>query len=173
MRLTVAMLLIIPALVVGQRPARSLPEPILFDTPWGDFPLERAQPGARLRLISAGGETVVRIVRIADSTVDVQSVNGDSLPPLTFAQLRGLRAVEVKSVPAWHDRASRWGLVLGGAIGVIAGVRRNAHRARSDRGATSGLLEDLGGEMSIYGLIGWEAGGIVIGRPRWRRVTVP
>src|SRR5947209_755858 len=106
MRLTLSMLLITPALALAQQPARPLPEPILFDTPWGDFPLERAQPGARLRLVSPTGKRVVRIIRIADSTLDVQSVNGDSLPPLTFAQLRDFRAVEVRAIPAWHDRAS-------------------------------------------------------------------
>ncbi len=162
-------------MVRAQQPAAPrLPEPFLFDTPWGDFPLERLRPGARLRLTSAVGRREVRLAAILDSTLDVRSPAGDSLPPLTFAELRALRLVEVRAIPAWRDRAGNIGFVVGAALGALVGAAR--HR-RSDGSAGDrhqpSLGEDVAAGASLGCFVGWMTGRLVIARARWRPVSLP
>jgi hypothetical protein len=155
---------------------RTIPEPVLFDTPWGDFPLERATPGARLRLTTLSGQrTIVRLAEISDSTVRVRSTSGDSLPSLTFAQLRALPRVEVRAIPLWRDRAGTYGLAAGALLGGITfGIaRHNGWHQYYKNGKQSSVAENVAAGAGFGAFVGWMTGRLVIARPRWRSVTVP
>jgi hypothetical protein len=158
----------------AQRPASArLPEPRLVDTPWGDFPVERLRPGARLRLTSAAGRTELRLAALVDSTLDLRSTAGDSLPPLTFAELRALRRVEVYAEPAWRERAGNIGFVVGAVIGALAGAVAHTRRDRAAGDRRPGLWDDIGASTSLGFGVGYVTGRMVIGRARWRPVTLP
>jgi len=169
-------LLLMSATAHAQWPsAGQMPEPQLVDTPWGDFPLERLQPGARLRLTSADGRRVeVRLAALVDSTLNIRSAGGDSLPPLTFADLRALRSVEVRARPAWRERAGNIGFVTGAVLGALAGAatHKSPSRSAADRHHPS-MGEDIGAGASVGLFVGWMTGRAVVARARWRPVTIP
>ena len=151
---------------------RRLPEPMLVDTPWGDFPLERLLPGARLRLTSPSGRTVVQVAALRDSTLDVYSAGGDSLPPLTFAQLRTLQRVEVRARPVWGERAGNYGLLIGAAAGALVGVA--AHNGPSTgRWHRASLSDAVLSWAGVGSFAGFMTSRLVIARTRWRPVTLP
>ena len=169
-----AFLLLKTAALTAQRTSSGTPrEPLLHETQWGDFPLERLLPGARLRLIdSTGREVERRVVSLGDSSLELRTSSGDSLPPISFAALRHFQRIEVHAFPRWRSRATNMslagGVVLGMAVGAIVHNNRSASAMQHHA-----LLDDIGGCGVIGGLIGWEVGGIAIGGRHWRRVTVP
>lgn len=70
------------------------PEPLLRETPRGDFPLERILPGARLRLTSAAGQRVERrLLAISDNIIELRAPTGDSTVHVTSTALRAYRHV--------------------------------------------------------------------------------
>lgn len=163
--------LLVPASAKSQWTRGDLPEPRLVDTPWGDFPLGRLQPGARLRLTTRDGRRFeARVLAVGDSALSLRGARGDTLPPFTLAELRAHRSVEVRSVRAWHERATTVGLfggaILGGAIGAATYGDGGAGK-QSSRG------EEMAYRASLGGLLGWAVGFYGIGRPRWRPVTLP
>ena len=170
------------ALLVASAPAHAqwpaagqLPEPQLVDTPWGDFPLERLQPGARLRLTSADGRQMeVRLAALVDSTLDIRSAGGDSLPPLTFADLRALRSVEVRARLTWRERAGNIGFVTGAVLGALAGAaaHKSPSRSAAERHHPS-MGEDVAAGASVGLFVGWMTGRAVVARARWRTVMIP
>ena len=165
-----------PALTSAQaRPAEPLREPPLFDTQWGDFPLERVQPGARLRLTWPDGRREeVQVTTLVDRTLSIQSNDGYALPPLTFADLRAFRLVEVRAMPAWRERAGNIGFIAGAAVGALAGLAVHKGRGDTPRGEDAPtLFDDVGAYASMGFLAGWLTGRHVVGRVRWRVVTVP
>jgi hypothetical protein len=176
MRAVVLALLLLPATAHPQTPApRQLPEPLVVDSPWGDFPLGRLQPGARLRLTAADGRrSTARLVTLGDSALDLQMVGVDSLVSVTVAELRALRAFEVRSLPVRRGRASTGGLIVGAAIGAIVGAAiHKGGRSTTDDDHRPGLGEDIAANASLGGLAGWLIGMHVIGGARWRPVALP
>lgn len=152
-----------------------LPEPLLRETPWGDFPLERLLPGARLRFTSADGARIERrVVSLGDSTLELLAPAGDSTLHVSFAALRAYRTVEVRAVPRWARRvgpaSAVSGVLLGAGLGAIIHNTRKPSSAAVHR---PGRLDDIASMASVGGFVGWEIGIQTLGRPRWRRVTLP
>ena len=168
------LLLLNTAALAAQRASFATPpEPLLHETQWGDFPLERLLPGARLRLTdSTGREVERRVVALYDSSLELRTSSGDSLPPISFATLRHFQRVEVHAFPRWRTRATNVSLAAGVVLGMAVGAIVNNNRSTSTTQHYP-LLGDMAGCGVIGGLIGWEVGGIVIGGRHWRRVTVP
>ena len=171
----VATLLSPRAAPAQQFASRSLPEPLLIDTPWGDFPLERVRSGARLRLTSPGRQRIeVQLASLRDSTLDIRSPNGDSLPPLTFADLRSFREVEVRALRRWSETPGKIGAVVGTVLGAAAGFAVHNARGRSAHGKNAvSLTEDVAIMSGAGFYIGGLAGRGFTMHARWRPVTIP
>ena len=152
-----------------------LPEPLLRETPWGDFPLERLLPGARLRLTTADGQRVERrVLALRDSSLELRTPAGDSIPPVSFTALHAYRSIEARVLPAWSDKVGPASVVGGALLGAVAGaIIHNSRKPSSPAVHRHGRLEDIAGFSVIGGLVGWEIGIHTLGRPRWRRVTLP
>jgi hypothetical protein len=162
----------------AQPPVSAVPiEPRLVDTPWGDFPLERLQPGARLRLTSPdGGRIEARVAVMCDSALDLRSVSGALPPTLSFTDLRAFRAVEVRAMPVWRERYSTIALVGGAVVGALAGAAMHDDgddSGGSGRGHQASLGEDVAMGASLGGFVGWATVRYILGRVRWRPVTLP
>ncbi len=165
-----------PAIARAQSPATVLREPPLYDTPWGDFPLGRVVPGARLRLTPpTGAQTEVRVASIGDSAIKVRSPLRDSLLTLSFADLRAYPRVEVHAIPRTRDRDGNLGLLVGAVVGGVAGGILHYHGGTSlaRRAQPQSVGEDVAGMASLGAFVGWMTGRLVIGRARWRPVTIP
>jgi hypothetical protein len=152
-----------------------LPEPLLRETPWGDFPLERLVRGARLRLTSADGRQVEELLlSLGDSAVELQTPSGDSMTHVTFTALRSYRRIEVRALPAWSDRVGPASVAAGALLGAVAGsIIHNSRKPSSAAVHRRSRLDDMTGVATIGGLVGWEIGIHTLGRPRWRPVTMP
>ena len=156
-------------------PQARLPEPLLRETPWGDFPLERLLPGAHLRLTSADGERAEhQVVAISDSVVELRALAGDSTIHATFTALRAYRLVEVRALPRWSGRVGPASVVGGALLGAVAGsIIHNSRKPSSAAVHRRSRLDDMTGVATIGGLVGWEIGIHTLGRPRWRPVAFP
>lgn len=152
-----------------------LPEPILRETPWGDFPLERLLPGARLRFTTADGQRVERrILALRDSSLELQARDGDALPPVSFTALRAYRKIEVRALPVWSERAIHASLAGGALLGAVSGaIIHNSRKPSSAAVRRPGRLADIAGASVIGGLVGWEIGIHALGARRWLTVTLP
>ena len=162
--------------IVAQAPVRErLPEPLLRETPWGDFPLERLLPGARLRFTWADGHRVERrVLALADSTLELRSEAGDSTLRLGFAALRGYQRIEVRAIPKWANRVGTGSVIVGALLGAASGaIIHNARKPSSAAVRRRGLADDMVGAATVGGLVGWEIGIHTLGMPRWRPVTLP
>jgi hypothetical protein len=156
-------------------PPERLPEPLLRETPWGDFPLERLLPGARLRLTSADGQRVERrLLTLGDSTVELRTPSGDSALTVSFTTLHAYRRIEVRAIPRWGDRVGTASTISGTLLGGLAGaVIHNTRKPSSAAVHRRSRLDDIASVATIGGLVGWEIGIHTLGRPRWRPVTLP
>ena len=168
-------LLASPSLAAQQSPGPLLPEPLLRETPWGDFPLERLLPGARLRLTSPDGQRVERqLLSLGDSIVELRTPDGDATLRLSFDSLRAYRVVEVRAIPAWSRRIGPASVIGGALLGAAAGaIIHNRRKPSSAAVHRHGRLDDIASVASIGALVGWEVGLQTLGRPRWRPVTLP
>jgi hypothetical protein len=182
MRIILSVALSFALLSVGVAPLAAqwpssgqLPEPLLRETPWGDFPLERLLPGARVRLTTADGQRVeLRVLALSDSSLQLRAPNGESLPPVTFTALHAYRSIEARVLPAWSDRVGTASVVGGALLGAVAGtIIHNSRKPSSPAVHRLSRLDDIAGASVIGGLVGWEIGIHTLGRPRWRRVTLP
>ncbi len=152
-----------------------LPEPRLRETPWGDFPLERILPGARLRLTAADGHRAERrLLAIGDSIVTLSAPTIDSTVHVTFTALRVYRQVEVRALPRWSDRVGPASATGGALLGAVAGaIIHNSRKPSSAAVHRRSRLDAIAGFATVGGLVGWEIGIHTLGRPRWRPVTLP
>ncbi|HEX8848304.1 MAG TPA: hypothetical protein VF761_02135, partial [Gemmatimonadaceae bacterium] len=169
--LTVALALLgAPALPAQAPLPPRLPEPLLRETPWGDFPLERLLPGARLRFTSTDGERIERqVVSLGDSTLELLATPGDSTLHVSFTALHAYRSIEVRALPRWSRRVGPASVVGGALLGAIAGaIIHNSRKPSSAAVHRPGRLDDIAGAATVGGLLGWEIGGWTLGRPRWR-----
>jgi len=176
MRVILLLMLIMPIATAAQSPAApQVPEPRLVDSPWGDFPLERLQPGARLRLTAPDGRrSEARLVTFRDSAVDLQVRSGAPVSSMTLTDLRALRAFEVRALPV-HDRRNEiGGLIAGAALGAIIGAAIHKDprggTADPDRPSRGERIATTAGAGAFFG---WYVGWRVLGRARWRPVTLP
>ena len=175
-RLTASLALMLggaPLAAQGRVPP-PLPEPLLRETPWGDFPLERLLPGARLRFTSADGQRVERqLLALADSSVELRAP-GDSTLHLSFSALHGYQRIEVRAIPKWANRVGTGSVIVGALIGAASGaIIHNARKPSSAAVRRRGLADDMAGAATVGGLLGWEIGIHTLGMPRWRPVTLP
>jgi hypothetical protein len=145
-----------------------LPEPLLRETPWGDFPLERLLPGARLRLTATDGRRVERRVQaLRDSSLELQTPAGELLPPMSFTALHQYRTVEVRALPAWSERVGTPSAIGGALLGAITGaIVHNSRKPSSAAVHRPSRLDDIAGASTVGGLLGWEIGIQTLGRPR-------
>ena len=173
--LFVLALLVVPPLGAQVFAPTGLPEPRLHETPWGDFPLEKLVRGARLRLTAADGSRSVQVVlALGGSAVELQTPNADSMSHVTFTELRAYKRVEVRALPRWSDRVGTASVVGGALLGGIAGtIIHNSRKPSSAAVHRRSRLDDIVGEATIGGLVGWEIGIHTLGLPRWRPVTLP
>lgn len=165
-----------PAQIEAQAsPPAWLPEPRLHETPWGDFPLERLLPGARLRLTSADGQRAERrLLAIGDSILELRAPSGDSTIRVAFAALHTYRQVEVRALPRWSDRVGPASAIGGALLGAVAGaIIHNSRKPPSAVVHRRSRLDDMASVATIGGLVGWEIGIHTLGRPRWRPVALP
>lgn len=175
MRPLIALLMFVPALAASQPPTTSAPPaPRMVDSPWGDFPLDRLQPGARVRLTYPDGErTVASVLAVGDSALELRPAGSAAPTSLSMAALRSLRAFEVRAQPRDHERFATVGLIAGAAIGTLVGFA--IHNSRDDsadeRRPSAG--DDIGSSAALGGFLGWSVGFYVLGRSRWRPVTLP
>jgi len=174
--LAIALMFMGAATVAAQLPATDqIREPLLRDTPWGDFPLERLLPGARLRLTTPDGRRIERrVLALGDSSLELRAPSGESLPSVSFAALHAYRKVEVRALPAWSDKVGTPSAVGGAILGAVAGVIiHNQRKPSSPAVHRHGLLDDMASFSVVGGLVGWEIGIQTLGRRRWRMVTLP
>ncbi len=174
-----ALLLIAPMMTAAQPPAAvtppRLPEPRLVDSPWGDFPLQRLQPGARLRLTSPEGQrSEAQVITVRDSAIDLRAQSGAPVTSMTLSDLRALRAFEVKALPLNNRRNEIGGLIAGAALGALiaAAVHKdpNGGTANSDKPSREERIATTAGAGAFFG---WYIGWRVLGRARWRPVSLP
>lgn len=156
-------------------PPDLLPEPRMRETPWGDFPLGRLLPGARLRFTLPDGQRVERrLLALGDSTLDLLAPGGDSTLHVAFAELRAYRGVEVRALPRWSDRVGTASATGGALLGAVLGtIIHNSRKPSSAAVHRRSRLDDIAGTATVGGLVGWEIGIHTLGRPRWRPVTLP
>ena len=161
--------------LAAQGSAPRLPEPLLRETPWGDFPLERLLPGARLRLTSASGERVERqLLALDGDTLELRATPGDYTLRVSVMTLRDYRTVEVRALPHWSDRVGRASALGGTLLGAVTGaIIHNSRQPSSAAVHRRSRLDDIAGVATIGGLVGWEIGIHTLGRPRWRPVSLP
>ena len=171
----VALLVATASLGAQDSPTGRLPEPVLRETPWGDFPLDRLLPGARLRLTSAKGErSEEQLLALADSSVELRAFGADSTFCLSLTALREFQTVEVRALPAWSTRVGPASVVGGALLGAVAGaIIHNSRKPSSAAVHRRGRFDDIASVANIGGLVGWEVGIHTLGRPRWRPVTLP
>jgi len=152
-----------------------LPEPLLRETPWGDFPLERLLPGARLRLTSLDGQHIERqLVALGDSVLELRAPVGDPTLRVSFTALRAYRKVEVRALPRWSDRVGVASVAGGVLLGAVAGaIVHNQRKPSSAAVHRHGQFDDIASVATIGGMVGWEIGIQTLRRPRWRPVTLP
>jgi hypothetical protein len=176
MRVILVLLVIAPIATAAQEPAApQLPEPRLIDSPWGDFPLERLQAGARLRLTAPGGRrSEARLVTLRDSAVELRIPNGVPVTSMALTDLRALRAFEVRALPLPNRRREIRGLIAGVALGAMIGAvtYKDAPAGTADRDRPT-RADRIGSAAGVGSLVGWYVGGRVLGRARWRPVTLP
>ena len=162
-----AALLAAAALVAAPARAQTYSGP-LQDSPWGDFPVGRLQPGARLLVVTRTGERFeARLAALDDGVLRLRTPATDTLVELP---LESLRALQVRALPRWHDRAATIGFLAGAAIG--AGVGTVAHRQVEKDGHRASRGETIAAWTSGGFFVGWIVGGRVVGRARWRSVTL-
>lgn len=174
--LVVAIMLLLASPLFAQgSPSSRIREPLLRETPWGDFPLERLLPGARLRLTSADGQRVERqVLSLGDSIVELRAPDSGSTFQLSFDSLRAYRLVEVRAIPAWSRRVGPASVVGGALLGATAGaIIHNSRKPSSAAVHRPGRFCDIAGVATVGALLGWEVGIHTLGRPRWRPVTLP
>lgn len=164
--------LLLPAVATAQVTPERLPTPYLVDSPWGDFPLSRLQPGAPLRLTTSDGrQSKARLVTLGDSVVALRVGGSPQLETLTLPQLRALQALEVRSVPRWRKRVTTISALTGVVVGAVVGA--TGYSGRSSKFAEESRSGYVAARASIGGLIGMAVGHYFIGRARWRPVTIP
>lgn len=169
--LILAAFAMVPAIVMGQGTPVPLPDPRLVDSPWGDFPVTRLERGARLRLTTVDGrQTRARLVTLGDSTLELSASDVQS-ETLTFAELRALRALEVRAVPLGRTRTNTITTLTGVAIGAVLGA--TGYRGRSAKFAEESWSGYVVARAAVGGLIGLGFGHYVLGRARWRPVSIP
>ncbi|HEX2779831.1 MAG TPA: hypothetical protein VHM30_10050 [Gemmatimonadaceae bacterium] len=177
--LLVAMIVAAPAADAQyQRASQARGEPYLTDTPFGDFPIDRLEPGARLRFTSNDGRRMeARLVAMRDSTLELQSMTGDSLPPKTFAELRALRSVEVRAIPTAVTRRATIETaavtVVSAALGAVYGAQRDNALTRGKPRKPAARAGRMGLMAGMAGYLGWATGRSIASRRRWRPVTLP
>ncbi len=168
--------LLAPSPTSAQSGVSVLREPVLYDTPWGDFPIGRLVPGARLRLTPpAGARVEVSVASVGDSSVQVRSPTADSLVTLSFTELRLYPRVEVHAIPRTRDRAGNLGFAVGVVLGGVAGgiLHYNGGTSLARRAKPQSLGEDIAGMAAFGGFVGFMTGRLVIARARWRLVSFP
>ena len=181
MRLALALLLAfapIAAAAQATLPPR-LAEPYMTDTPFGDFPVGRLEPGARLRLTGRDGRRIeLRLLALRDTTLDVIAADGSPRRALTYEELRAERLVEVRAVAARNAPGARLrtaGWVVGlAAVGAVIGAQRdNRMTARHGPDHKPGRAETIAVHVGTGAFLGWITDRMVSNRPRWRPVTFP
>ncbi len=162
-------ILLAPSISGAQQRPLSPTEPLLTDTPWGDFPVGRLAPGARLRLTSGDGARVVQLLTLGDSTLQVRSTAGETLPILSFGELRSYRLVEVRAKRATRERTSNIALLVGAAAGAALGAVTYSPTDPRWRNRA----ESMAAVACLGSFVGWYSVQIYFARPRWRPVTLP
>jgi hypothetical protein len=152
-----------------------LPEPRLIDSPWGDFPLQRLQPGARLRVTSLDGQrSEAQLITLSDSAIELRTPSGAPvITSMTLSDLRALRAFEVRAFPATNRRNEIGGLIAGAALGALIGAVVHKDPPDGTGKARAGRGERIATTAGSGALFGWYIGWRVLGRARWRPVTLP
>lgn len=168
--LTAALLL--PAIATAQVTPERLLDPHLVDSPWGDFPLSRLQPGARLRLTTSDGrQSQARLITLGDSVLALRMGASPQVETLTLPQLRTLHALEVRAVPRWRKRVTTISALTGVVVGAVVGA--TGYSGRSSKFAEESRSGYVAARASVGGLIGMAVGHYIIGRARWRPVSIP
>lgn len=171
-RKALAAALLLPGMATAQVTPERLLDPHLVDSPWGDFPLSRLQPGARLRLTTPDGhQSKARLITLGESVLALRMGASPQLETLTLPELRALHALEVRAVPRWRKRASTISGLTGVVVGAVVGA--TGYRGRSAKFADESRSGYVAARASVGGLIGLAVGHYVIGRARWRPVTIP
>ena len=169
---TMAAALLLPAIALAQVTPERLLDPYLVDSPWGDFPLSRLQPGARLRLTTSdGGQSKARLITLGDSVLTLRMGASPQLETLTLPQLRALHALEVRAVPRWRKRVTTISALTGVVAGAVVGA--TGYSGRSSKFAEQSRSGYVAARAGVGALIGMAVGHYVIGRARWRPVTIP
>ena len=168
----VAAALLLPIMATAQVTPERLLDPYLVDSPWGDFPLSRLQPGARLRLTTPDGrQSKARLITLGDSVVALRIAASPQLETLTLPQLRALQALEVRAVPRWRKRVTTIGALTGVVVGAVVGA--TGYSGRSSKFAEESRSGYVAARASVGGLVGMAVGHYIIGRARWRPVSIP
>ena len=164
--------LLLPAIATAQVTPQRLPDPYLVDSPWGDFPLSRLQPGARLRLTTSDGrQSEARLITLGDSVLALRMDTSPQLETLKLGQLRALHGVEVRAMPRWRKRATTITALTGVVVGAVVGA--TGYSGRSSKFAEESRSGYVAARASVGGLIGMAVGHYIIGRARWRPVAIP